>query len=77
MQSFRISGTEPIGRASTGVPQASDSIITSPKGSGQSIGNTRPSAPPRNSDFSDSEISPMNSTFLPSMWGRIIDSKYS
>ena len=35
------SGTEPRGRAITGVPQARASIITRPKGSGQSIGKSR------------------------------------
>jgi hypothetical protein len=38
------------------------SIITRPKGSGQSIGNSRACAPDRNSAFSESAISPMNST---------------
>src|ERR1035437_9974134 len=33
----RISGTEPLRHAMTGVPQASASIMTSPKGSGQSL----------------------------------------
>ena len=32
------SGTEPSGKAITGVPQTSDSTITSPNGSGQRIG---------------------------------------
>jgi Natural resistance-associated macrophage protein len=46
----------------TGVPQAMASIITSPKGSGQSMGKRRASAPPRMADLSVSPISPMNST---------------
>ena len=36
----------------TGVPQAIASIITSPNGSGQSIGNSSARASPRNSFFS-------------------------
>ena len=47
----------------TGVPHAIASIMTRPKGSGQSIGNSRPRALPRNSCFWSSVISPMNSTF--------------
>ena len=45
------SGVEPQRQATTGVPQAIASIITRPKGSGQSIGNSSASAPPRNADF--------------------------
>ena len=56
------SGTEPQRQAITGVPQAMASIITSPNGSGQSIGNSSASAPPRKADFSASPISPTNST---------------
>jgi len=33
------SGTEPQLHATTGVPQAIDSIMSKPNGSGQSIGN--------------------------------------
>ena len=55
------SGTEPRRKAITGVPQAIASIITSPKGSGQSIGKSSAMAPPRNSALSFSPISPMNS----------------
>ena len=40
-----ISGTEPHGKAITGVPQAIASIITNPNGSGQSMGNSRALAP--------------------------------
>lgn len=47
-----ISGTEPRLKATTGVPHAMASIMTRPNGSGQSIGNRRPSAPLRKSDFS-------------------------
>ena len=36
-----ISGTEPLRKASTGVPHAIASIMTRPNGSGQSIGNMR------------------------------------
>ena len=44
------------------MPQARDSIITRPNGSGQSIGTNRPIAPLRKSDFSRSLISPIYST---------------
>ena len=50
--SSMTSGTEPQRQAITGVPQAIASIITSPNGSGQSIGNSSAAALPRNSDFS-------------------------
>jgi hypothetical protein len=56
------SGTEPQRHAITGVPQAIASIITSPNGSGQSMGNSRALAWPRNAGFSASPISPTNST---------------
>ncbi|MOA61610.1 hypothetical protein D3C78_1867930 [compost metagenome] len=49
--SSMISGVEPQRKATTGVPQARASIITRPKGSGQSIGKSRASAPPRKADF--------------------------
>ena len=58
-----ISGTEPRRRATTGVPQASASAITSPNGSGQSIGKSSASALPRSSGFSASPISPTSSTW--------------
>jgi len=48
--------------ARTGVPQAIASIIASPNGSRQAIGNSKPTASPRNSVFWCSAISPMNST---------------
>ena len=54
-----ISGTEPQRKASTGVPQAMASIIDSPNGSGQSIGNSSARASPRNSLLARSLISPM------------------
>ena len=57
-----ISGTEPRLNAITGVPQAIDSIITRPNGSGQSIGISKPTAPDRKSDLSLSPISPIIST---------------
>ena len=47
----------------TGVPQAIASIITSPNGSGQSIGTSSAIAPLRNADLSLSPISPMYSTY--------------
>jgi hypothetical protein len=42
------SGTAPLSKAITGVPQARDSIMTRPNGSGQSMGMSRALAPPRN-----------------------------
>ena len=61
------SGTDPRGWAITGVPHAMDSVITSPKGSSQSIGNSTPLDRDIRSAFSCTEISP--STTVPS--GRI------
>src|SRR5437763_981300 len=55
------SGTEPRGKPITGVPQASASIITSPNGSGQSIGKSKAEAPPSSLFFSARPTSPMNS----------------
>lgn len=55
-------GTAPRRNATTGVPLAIVSIITSPNGSGQSIGNNNAIAPPKKISFSLSQISPMNST---------------
>ena len=60
--SSMTSGAEPRRKAITGVPQAIASIITSPNGSGQSIGKSRASAFPSKSPFSRSPISPTNST---------------
>ena len=71
------SGTDPCLYAITGVPQASASIITMPNGSGQSIGKINAPALPRNSPFSPSPISPMNSTSGWSSSGWIVVSKYS
>jgi hypothetical protein len=45
---------EPRGKAITGVPQASASIITNPNGSGQSMGNRKAEAPPSSLFFSAS-----------------------
>ena len=59
--SSMISGVEPQAKATTGVPQAMASIITRPNGSGQSMGKSRASAPPRKADFRSSPISPTNS----------------
>ena len=53
--------TDPFRYAIVGVPHAIASIITRPKGSGQSIGNKTARAWPKNSFFSSSPISPMNS----------------
>ncbi len=69
------SRTEPWSKAITGTPQAMASIITSPKGSGQPIGNSRACAPDRNSAFWCSPISPMNSTCGCDSSGRICSSK--
>ena len=55
------SGAEPQPKPTTGVPQAIASIITSPNGSGQSIGNSSAAAPPRKAGFCASLISPMYS----------------
>ena len=55
------SGTEPQRNAITGVPHAIASIMTSPNGSGQSIGNSSAAAPPRNVVLLASPISPTNS----------------
>ena len=57
-----ISGVDPSRQAITGVPQALASIITNPKGSGQSIGNNRARALARSSCLPASSTSPMNST---------------
>src|ERR1700738_3973598 len=46
------SGTEPLLNATTGVPLAIASIMTSPKGSGQSIRKSSAIARPRNSPLS-------------------------
>ena len=51
MPSSMTSGTAPCPKAMTGVPHAMASIMTRPKGSGQSIGVRSPIAPPRKSDF--------------------------
>ena len=69
------SGTEPPRNATTGTPHASASIMTRPNGSGQSIGNSKAVASPRNAAFSCSSISPMNSTSGLSSSGRISSSK--
>ena len=56
------SGTDPHGQAIVGVPHAMASIITTPNGSGQSMGNRWAMAPPRNAALSASPISPTHST---------------
>ena len=53
------SRTEPLRQATTGVPHDMASIMTSPKGSGQSIGNSKAPAFPSNSAFCCSFTSPM------------------
>ena len=70
-----ISGTEPRGYAMTGVPKAIDSIMTRPKGSGQSMGNSRARAPPRNSRLPASSTSPIHSDAGGSSSGRTRASK--
>ena len=49
--SVTTSGTAPSGHAMTGVPQAIASIMTRPKGSGQSMGNSSARARPSRSAF--------------------------
>ena len=56
--SSTISGTEPRFQATTGVPQAIASIITRPKGSGQSMGKSSARALPRRSAFRASSTGP-------------------
>ena len=51
MPSSTISGTDPHGVATTGVPQASASIITIPNGSGHAIGLSRQVAPASSSQL--------------------------
>jgi hypothetical protein len=51
------------------------SIMTSPKGSGQSIGKSNPAARPRNSVLAVSLISPTNSVSVPSTSGAITSRK--
>ena len=60
--SSTISGTAPRLNAITGQPQAMASIMTMPKGSGQSMGTSKAMAPLRKFCFCASSISPMNST---------------
>ena len=60
----------------TGVPHAIASIITSPNGSGQSIGNSSADAPPSSSFFSASPISPTKSVLGPTSMGLIESRKY-
>jgi hypothetical protein len=57
-----VSGSAAARAATTGVPQASASMITRPNGSGQSMGKSSAAALPRNSSFSCSSISPTYST---------------
>ena len=58
------------------MPRAAASIITSPNGSGQSMGKSSAEAPPRNSSLCSSAISPTNS-ISPVISGRMWPSKYS
>ena len=73
--SSMISQTDPPGNAMTGRPQAMASIMTSPNGSGQSIGKSRAFASPRKAFLFLSEISPMNSTSGLSNSGAMLRSK--
>src|SRR5258706_11339417 len=58
--SSTTSATEPDRNAITGVPHAMASIITRPKGSGQSIGNSKAEAPARNFCLAASSTSPIS-----------------
>ena len=71
--SSTISGTEPSFHAITGVPHAMASIITSPNGSAQSMGNSRARAPRRKRSFSSPPTSPMNSTKEPCCCSKRLD----
>jgi hypothetical protein len=57
--SSTISGAAPHGVPMIGVPHASASIITMPKGSGQAIGFNRHAALPSSSRFAGPHTSPM------------------
>ena len=74
--SSTISGAAPRGVATTGVPDASASIITMPNGSCHAIGLRRQTASPRSSCFVAPATSPTNSMSPPSS-GRTCSSKYS
>ena len=74
--SCTISGAEPSGEATTGVPVASASIITRPKGSAHCSGLSRATAEPSSSSFSAPPSSPTYSTSGPSS-GRTSASKYA
>ncbi len=70
------SRTDPRAKATTGVPQAIDSIITRPKGSGHSTGKSTTAASPRKRSFCTSSISPMNSISGSSSSGLMRSAKY-
>src|SRR3954454_22016425 len=57
--SVTISGTDPAGDATAGGPQAEESIITSPKGSGHFRGLSIATASPRRAYLSRAPSSPM------------------
>ena len=67
--SSMTSGTEPRRKAMTGVPHAMASIITKPKGSGQSIGNSSAVASRRNASLVRSLTSPLSLICWPSISG--------
>ncbi|MNI64682.1 hypothetical protein D3C73_1201420 [compost metagenome] len=71
-----ISGAAPMGVATTGVPVANASIITSPNGSCHWTGLMRADAPRMSSYFSGSESSPSNSSCGPRT-GWTMSRKYS
>lgn len=60
--SSTISGTDPTGTATTGVPVASASTITRPNGSGHRRGFSRAQEPPSSSSLSRAPSSPTYST---------------
>src|SRR5215207_8490324 len=73
--SSMTSGTEPLRQAITGVPADIASIMTRPKGPGQSIGNNRARALPRKLALLRSSTSPTNSISGCARSGRIASSK--
>ena len=75
--SSTTSGTEPQRQPITGVPHAIASIMTRPKGSGQSMGNSSARAPHRKALLSASPISPTNSIRGSFSRGWISRRKYS
>ena len=75
--SSTTSGTEPWRIATTGVPQAMASIITSPNGSGHVMGKRNACACANSSRLRSSLTSPSYTIWSPSMCGSTFSSKYS